>query len=52
LALWHHRERTLLRRFQALFFAPLLGIETLGGFDTHEHPLGTLLGRGSHSTTL
>ena len=27
-ALLHHREQTLLRRFQALFFAPLLGIET------------------------
>jgi len=51
-ALLHHRELTLLRRFQALFFAPLLGIETLGEFDTHEHPLGTLLGRGYQSTTL
>ena len=28
-ALLHHREQTLRRRFQALFFAPLLGIETL-----------------------
>jgi hypothetical protein len=51
-ALLHHREQTLLRRFQALFFAPLLGIETLTGFDTHEHPLPTLLGRGYHSATL
>jgi len=51
-ALLHHREQTLRRRFQALFFAPLLGIETLTGFDTHEHPLPTLLGRGYHSTTL
>jgi hypothetical protein len=48
----HHREQTLWRRFQALFFAPLLGIETLTGFDTHEHPLQTLLGRGDHSSTL
>ena len=51
-ALLHHREQTLLRRFQALFFAPLLGIEQLTGFDTHEHPLQTLLGCGYHSTTL
>ena len=48
----HHREQTLRRRFQALFFAPLLGIETLTGFDTHEHPLQTLLGRGYHSSAL
>ena len=51
-ALLHHREQTLRRRFQALFFAPLLGIETLTAFDTHEHPLPTLLGRGYHSSTL
>ena len=51
-ALLHHREQTLRQRFQALFFAPLLGIETLTGFDTHEHPLRTLVGRGYHSATL
>jgi hypothetical protein len=51
-ALLHHQERTLLRRFQALFFAPLLGLETLTGFDTPEHPLPTLLSRGYHSSTL
>jgi hypothetical protein len=50
--LLHHREQTLRRRFQALFFAPLLGIKTLTAFDTHEHPLPTLLGRGYHSSTL
>jgi hypothetical protein len=50
--LLHHREPTLRRRFQALFFAPLLGIERLSGFDTHEHPLATLVGRGYHSATL
>jgi len=50
--LLHHREPTLRRRFQALFFAPLLGIERLSGFDTHEHPLETLVGRGYHSATL
>src|SRR5919198_2569681 len=51
-ALLHHRAQTLRRRFQALFFAPLLGIEHLTAFDTHEHPLPTLLGQGYHSTTL
>ena len=51
-ALLHHREQTLRRRFQALFFAPLLGIEKLSGFDTHEHPLRTLVGRSYQSATL
>ena len=47
-----HREQTLLRRFQALLFAPLWGIDCLSAFDTHEHPLQTWLGRDSHSATL
>ena len=51
-ALLHHRESTLCRRFQALFFAPLFGIALLTAFDPHEHPLPTLLGRGYHSSTL
>lgn len=51
-ALVHHRKSTLLRRFQALFFAPLCGIDRLTAFDTHEHPLTTLLGRGYHRSTL
>ena len=51
-ALLHHRDQTLRRRFQALVFAPLFGIERLTAFDTHEHPLQTLLGRGYQSTTL
>src|SRR5712671_6775389 len=50
--LLHHREQTLLRRFAALFCAPVFGIATLTAFDTHEHPLPTLLGRGYHSSTL
>ncbi len=50
-ALWHHREQTLLHRFEALVFAPVLGIDRLTEFDTREHPLETLLGRGYHSTT-
>lgn len=51
-ALLHHREATLRRRFAALFFAPLFGIECLTQFDTQEHPLPTLLGQGYHSSTL
>jgi len=51
-ALLHHRDQTLRCRFEALFFAPLFGIERLTAFDTHEHPLPTLLGRGYHSATL
>ena len=51
-ALLHHRESTLMHRFEALFFAPLLGIDRLSEFDTHEHPLKTLLGRGYQSSTL
>ena len=51
-ALLHHREQTLLRRFQALLFAPLWGIDCLSAFDTHEHPLQTLLGRDYQSSTL
>lgn len=50
--LLQHREPTLRRRLQALFFAPWLGIERRSGFDTHEHPLATLVGRGYHSATL
>jgi hypothetical protein len=45
-ALLHHRESTLLHRFAALFFSPLLGIAHLSEFDTREHPLQTLIGRG------
>jgi hypothetical protein len=51
-ALLHHRESTFLQRFKALFFAPLLGIDRLSEFDTREHPLRTLIGRGYQSSTL
>jgi hypothetical protein len=51
-ALLHHRDETLRRRFQALFFAPLFGIDRLTEFDTHEHPLATMLGRSYQSSTL
>lgn len=50
-ALLHHREQTLCRRLQALFFAPVCGIDRLTAFETHEHPLETLLGRGYHRAT-
>jgi hypothetical protein len=51
-ALLHHRESTVSHRFQALFFAPLLGIDHLSEFDTREHALKTLIGRGYQSSTL
>jgi hypothetical protein len=51
-ALLHHREQMLRHRFQALFFAPLFGIEHLTEFDTREHPLATLLGHSYQSSTL
>jgi hypothetical protein len=51
-ALVHHREQTLRHRFQALFVAPLFGIEHRTEFDTRAHPLATLLGRSSQSSTL
>ncbi len=51
-ALLHHRESTIFHRFQALFFAPLLGIDRLSEFDTREHPLQTLIGQRYQSSTL
>jgi hypothetical protein len=51
-ALLHHREQTLRHRFQALFVAPLFGIEHLTEFDTREHPLATLLGHSYQSSPL
>jgi len=51
-ALLHHRESTFAHRFQALFFAPLLGIDRLSEFDAREHPLQTLIGRSYQSSTL
>jgi hypothetical protein len=51
-ALLHHREDTLLRRLQALLLAPLLGIERISEFDTHEHPLETVIGQSYQSATL
>jgi len=51
-ALLHHRASTVLHRFQALFFAPLFGLDRLSEFDTREHPLKTLIGHGYQSSTL
>lgn len=51
-ALLHHRELTLRRRLAALVLAPLLGVEHLSEFDTHEHPLETVIGRSYQSSTL
>jgi len=51
-ALVPHREPTLWPRFQARFFAPLLGSDRLTGFATREHPLKTLLGHGYQRATL
>jgi hypothetical protein len=51
-ALLHHREVTVQRRLAALVLAPLLGIAHLSEFDTHEHPLGTVIGRSYQSSTL
>ena len=50
--LLHHKEETLLRRFQALFYGPLFGIEKLTEFDVKEHALDTLIGRSYQSSTL
>ena len=47
-----HYPETLLRRFQALFYAPLLGIQKLTQYDVKEHSLSDLLGRNYQSSTL
>ncbi len=51
-ALLPHRESTILHRFEALFFAPLLGIDRLSELGIREHPLQTLIGHGYQSSTL
>ncbi len=50
--LLHHKEETLLQRFQALLYGPLFGIGKLTEFDVKEHPLDTLIGRSYQSSTL
>jgi hypothetical protein len=51
-ALLHHKEETLVRRFQALFYAPLYGIHKLTEFDVKEHGMASVLGRSYQSSTL
>jgi hypothetical protein len=50
-ALWPHHESTLRCRFEALCFAPVVGLDRLPEFDTPAPPLKTLVGRGSQSAT-
>lgn len=47
-----HRDETLLLRFKALFYGPLLGINKLTEVDYKNHCLPTLIGRGYQSSTL
>lgn len=47
-----HKDETLLVRFKALFYAPLLGIGKLTEFDYQENCLCTLIGRDYQSSTL
>ncbi len=47
-----HRDDTLMRRFKALFFAPLFHIGKLIEYDVKEHALETVIGRGYQSSTL
>lgn len=51
-SLLSHKDETLLVRFKALFYAPLLGIGKLAEFDYQEHCLSTLIGRKYQSSTL
>jgi len=50
--LLHHSDETLMLRFKALFYAPLLGIGKLTELDYKEHALATLIGRTYQTTTL
>ena len=50
--LLHHSNETLIKRFKALFFAPLLGIKRLIQYDRCQHPLKSIIGRSYQSSTL
>ncbi len=50
--LLNHSDETLMLRFKALFYAPLLGIGKLTEFDYKEHTLKTVIGRTYQSSTL
>ncbi len=47
-----HKDDTLMRRFKALFFAPLFGVGKLIEYDVKEHALRTVIGNGFQSSTL
>ena len=50
--LLRHRPETLLTRFKALFYAPLLDVKKLTEYDYKEHPLETVVGKKFQSSTL
>ena len=50
--LLHHSNETLIKRFKALFFAPLLGIKRLIEYDRRQHVLKSIIGRSYQSSTL
>lgn len=50
--LLNHKDETLLMRFKALFYAPLLGIGKLTELDYQEQCLSTLIGRTYQSSTM
>lgn len=50
--LLHHTNETLIKRFKALFFAPLLAIKRLIEYDRCQHALKSIIGRNYQSSTL
>ena len=48
----HHRLETHKLHFQALFYAPLLGIDRLSEYDLKEHALPHIIGQNYHASTL
>ncbi len=47
-----HKDETLMRRFKALFYAPLFHVGKLIEYDVKEHALESVIGRGFLSSTL
>jgi hypothetical protein len=47
-----HKEQTLIMRFKALFYAPFFDIKKLTEYDTKEHNLEGVIGRGFQNNTL
>ena len=50
--LLYHTNETLIKRFKALFFAPLLDIKRLIEYDRRQHALKSIIGRSYQSSTL